>query len=474
MNIFEFSRRSMYSDPSTIDFHENILSCIGETPLVRINDFFSGSKGLVLAKVETFNPGSSVKDRIGLGIIEQAEREGRLKPGGTIVEATSGNTGMGLAIAAAVKGYKCIFTMPDKMSKEKIAALRAFGAEVIVTPTAVPHDSPESYTEVAKRLVAETPNSILADQYNNPKNPEAHYLTTGPEIWKQTNGQIDTFVCSIGTGGTITGIGKFLKEKRPDVKVVGVDPVGSVFTEYFRTGSYPHVIKTYLVEGIGQDYIPNTLGFQYIDDVVQIGDKESFHTARRFTRTTGIFVGGSAGTALAGAAKLAAAMNENEVMVVLLPDSGERYVSKFYNDDWMRENRMLVPEKVTLRYLIETRKGVPKLIAIQPDNVIREAFELIKQHNINQMPVIDKNECIGSVFESDLLNAVLNDASLFGAPVSTIMKPAFPVLDKEELLVSATTFLRQRNDAVLVRDGNEIIGILTRFDVIEHLAQNNN
>ena len=289
----------MARDPHSVTFFGNILEAIGKTPLVRLNRIVGGAKGLILAKVEYLNPGGSVKDRIGLSIIEEAEREGRLKPGGTIVESTSGNTGMGLALVAAVKGYKTVFTLPDKMSIEKIRLLRAMGAEVIVTPTAVPHESPESYTEVAKRIVRETPNSILANQYYNPKNPESHYFTTGPELWEATNGQIDYFICGVGTGGTITGTGKYLKEKNPDIKVIGIDPKGSALREYFYTKKITPLIKTYKVEGIGQDYVPGVLDFQHIDEMIEVTDKESFLTARRLVKLEGLLVGGSAGTAVA-------------------------------------------------------------------------------------------------------------------------------------------------------------------------------
>ncbi len=315
-------------------------------------------------------------------LLRRAEREGRLRPGGTIVEATSGNTGLGLAIAAAIKGYKTVFTMPDKMSIEKIRLLRAFGAEVIVTPTAVPHDSPESYTEVAKRVVRETPNSILSNQYFNPKNPEAHYKTTGPEIWDQTGGQIDYFVCGVGTGGTISGVGKYLKEKNPNVKIIGIDPKGSILREYFYTKKYPHVLKTYKVEGIGQDWLPRHAEFEVIDDMVEANDKESFLMARRLTREEGIFVGGSCGTALAGALKYADRMKDNDVMVVLLPDTGERYLSKIYNDDWMRENGFLTPDKITVRYVLQSKaKNVQQLIAIDPTTTVRKALDLFKEND---------------------------------------------------------------------------------------------
>lgn len=461
----------MLTDLKKIQYHETILSTIGRTPLVKINKLSKGYKPLILAKVEFFNPGSSVKDRIGVGIIEEAEREGRLKPGGTIVEATSGNTGLGLAIVAAVKGYKCVFTMPDKMSIEKIKLLRSFDAEVIVTPTAVPHDSPESYTEVAKRVVRETPNSILANQYYNPRNPEAHYNTTGPEVWDQTGGQIDYFVVAIGTGGTITGAGRYLKEKNPHIKVIGIDPKGSVLREYFYTKKYPPVFKTYKVEGIGQDYVPGVLNFEYVDEVIEVTDKESFLMGRRLTREEGLFVGGSAGTAMAGALKVAERLSEKEVMVVLLPDTGERYLSKMYNDDWMRENRFLVPEKITVRYVLEGKKGVPNVVAVDPVATVRKALDLIKDHNISQLPVMDKGKSVGSVEESELMSAVLGNPSLFDAPVSTVMKAPFPSVHIDELINAAIGHLSKKEPAVLIEEDGKIVGVLTRYDVIEYMSR---
>jgi cystathionine beta-synthase len=461
----------MLSDIHKIRYHTTILGSIGQTPLVKLNRIGRGYKPHIFAKVESFNPGGSVKDRIGVEMIEDAEREGKLRPGGTIVEATSGNTGMGLAIAAAVKGYKCVFTMPDKMSIEKIRLLRAFGAEVIITPTAVPHDSPESYTEVAKRIVRETPNAILANQYYNPKNPEAHYKTTGPEIWQQTGGQIDCFVCCIGTGGTISGVARYLKEQISSVKVIGVDPKGSVLREYFYTKKFSPEFKTYMVEGIGQDFIPGTLQFEFLDEVVEVSDKESFLMARRLTREEGIFVGGSSGTAMAGALKIAERLSEKDVMVVLLPDTGERYLSKIYNDDWMKENRFLVPEKITIRYVLEGKQGVPSLVAVDPVTTVRKALDLIKAHNVSQMPVIDKGQSVGSVEESELMSAVLGNPALFDAPISSLMKSRFPEVRMDESIHQAIALLSKKQPAVLVRDDGSIAGILTRFDVIEYMSR---
>jgi len=463
----------MAKDISKVCYYDNILQTIGKTPLVKLNKVTKGVKGLILAKVETFNPGGSVKDRIGVSIVEEAEQDGRLKPGGTIVESTSGNTGMGLALVAAVKGYKTVFTLPDKMSIEKIRLLRAFGAEVIVTPTAVPHESPESYTEVAKKVVRETPNSILANQYYNPRNPEAHYKTTGPEIWEQTGGQIDYFVCGVGTGGTITGTGKFLKEKNSNIKVIGIDPKGSVLREYFYTKKITPLLKTYKVEGIGQDYVPGTLDFEYIDEMIEADDRESFLMARRLTREEGIMVGGSAGTAVAGMMKIADRFKENDVVVVLLPDLGERYLSKIFNDDWMKENGFLRPEKITARYVLESKgKDLRKLIEIDPLTTIRKALELMRQKDISQIPVLDRGKPVGSAHDSELMAKVMERPTLVDSPVSSVMEPSFPAINIDSQIEDVVKLMTtKRNSAVLVEDQQKITGILTRYDVIEFMGK---
>ncbi len=461
----------MSKDLSKIKYFNSILETIGNTPLIKLNRVNKGLKPHIFVKVETFNPGGSIKDRIGIEIIEDAERTGRIKPGGTIVESTSGNTGMGLAIAAAVKGYKTVFTMPDKMSSEKISNLRAFGSEVIVTPTAVAHDSPESYTEVAKQRVRETTNSILADQYENPKNPEAHYKTTGPEIWEQTAGQIDYFICGLGTGGTITGAAKFLKEKNPNIKVIGVDIKGSILQEYFYKKKYDPVFKTYKVEGIGQDYIPKTLDFNYVDEVLIADDRESFLAARKLTREEGICTGGSSGTALHAGLEFCKTLGEDDVVVIILPDSGSRYVSKMYNDVWMRENGFLKPERITLRYILESKHSeIPALVSVQKSTTIRQAIELIKEHNISQLPVVENGKSIGIVTESNLLTSVVNDPATFDKSVTAAMENPLPEIHMNEEVQIAVKLFMQKVSAVIITDHEKPIGIITRFDVLEYMS----
>jgi cystathionine beta-synthase len=460
-------------DRTRISYFETVLDAIGRTPLVRLRRVVGNARGLILAKVEYMNPGGSIKDRIGVSIVEEAEREGRISPGGMIVEATSGNTGMGLALVAAVKGYRTVFTLPDKMSMEKIKLLRAFGAEVIVTPTAVPHDSPESYTEIAKRIARETPNSILADQYYNPRNPDSHYRTTGPELWEQTGGQITHFVCGIGTGGTIAGAGRYLKEKNPAIKVIGIDPKGSVFREYFTTGTFNPQLKTYKVEGIGQDYIPGVLDFSVIDDVIEINDQESFLMARRLTREEGLLVGGSSGTAVAGMMKAADGFSDEDVVVVILPDSGERYLSKIYDDDWMREHGFLVPEKVTARYLLDHKPaGERRLISAAPADSVREALDLLREHDISQLPVIDGGRSVGSLHDHSLMLRIFEKPDLLDARVESLMDRPFVSVRGDTNIDDVLRLLSAKERyAVLVCDGTEPEGILSRYDVLEFMGR---
>jgi cystathionine beta-synthase len=463
----------MSKEMKKVRYHETILQTIGRTPLVRLNKVIGKARGLILAKVEYFNPGGSVKDRIGVSIIEQAEQEGRLKPGGTIVESTSGNTGMGLALVAAVKGYKTVFTLPDKMSAEKIRLLRSFGAEVIVTPTAVPHDSPESYTEVARRVVRETPNSILANQYENPVNPESHYRSTGPELWEQTGGQIDYFVCGIGTGGTISGTGKYLKEQNPAVKVIGVDPKGSTLREFFYTKKINPQLKTYKVEGIGQDYVPGVLDFAYVDEVIEVNDAESFHMARRVTREEGLMVGGSSGTAIAGLMKIADRFLDDDVVVVLLPDSGERYLSKIFSDNWMRENGFMSTERITAETVLRGKGGdVRRLVSVDSSATIRTALDLIRANDVSQVPVLDRTRPVGALHDYELMRIVLETPALADAPVSQVMAPCFPSVPPGTPIDEVIRLMTAKHhSAILIEEDGAIRGILTRYDVVEFMSK---
>jgi cystathionine beta-synthase len=450
--------------------YDNILETVGNTPLVRLNKVTEDIKAQVYAKLEFFNPGGSVKDRIGLAMIEDAEKEGKLKPGGTIVEPTSGNTGVGLALAAAIKGYRMIFTIPDKMSQEKVRLLKSFGAEAVVTPTAVPPDSPESYYEVAKRITEETPNAFMPYQYFNPANPKIHYLTTGKEVWEQTEGRIDYFVCGMGTGGTISGVGKALKEKNQNVKIIGVDTVGSVIAKFFKTGEYSKDdAKPYKVEGIGEDFIPGTLDLDYIDDIITVGDRESFILARRLAREEGILVGGSSGSAVHAALEVARPLGEDKVVVVLLPDTGERYLSKVHSDEWMRENQYL-EEMITLGSIMTRKKTfVSELVTIGPGARVEEAVHLMNKYGVSQLPVIDEGKNMGSIQENTLLAKILEDKDTLGRRVSELMEPKFPLVSAKEVVENAVTLLKD-NPAILVEERGVIKGILTKYDVIDYLS----
>lgn len=448
----------------------SIIETIGRTPLIRLNKITRGIDATVLAKVEHFNPGGSVKDRIARSIIDGAEQEGRLKPGGTIVEATSGNTGAGLALIAAVRGYKAIFTMPDKMSQEKIRLLKAYGADVIVCPTMVPPESPESYYEVAKKLARELPNAILANQYFNPANPEAHYLTTGPEVWEQTDGRLDYFVAGLGTGGTISGTAKYLKEKNSAIKVIGADPIGSILKEYFYTKKMIEA-RPYKVEGVGEDIIPGTLDFNYIDEVMEAGDKESFQTARRLAREEGLFVGGSCGLAAAVALRLARTLPKDKVVVVLLPDTGERYLSKFYNDEWMRENRFLDIEQTRISDVLAAKStDLPPIVSVSPETPVRAAFALMEEQNISQMPVMMNGNVIGSLEEGALTGKLLDNQDLFNALVKDVMDKGFPVLEIRDTVDKARELFSKKHPAILVRNDETFVGIITKFDIISYIA----
>ena len=459
--------------------YHSILETVGHTPLVQLNRVVAGAGlGTVYAKVEFLNPGGSVKDRIALSIIEDAEQRGLLKPGGTIVEATSGNTGAGLALAAAVKGYKCVFVMPDKMSEEKVRYLRAFGARVIITPTAVTPDDPRSYYSVAKRTVAETPNSILANQYHNPANPAAHYRTTGPEIWEQTAGQIDVWIAGMGTGGTITGTARYLKERNPNLKVVGVDIVGSLLYDTWKLGQVPTepFMKTYKIEGIGEDFIPSTLDLSLIDEVVQVDDRESFLMARRLVREEGIFSGGSSGSAVAGLlkSKIVQGLRADQTAVVLLPDSGDRYLSKLYDDNWMRENGFLSNGWSGNRVAdVLNRPDRIELVTARIDDRMTAVIALMKEYDISQVPVIDaQGKLAGIVTEVDVLEHLLHGGHEHdpAETVASIVNPNVVTVNLGASLESVLTNF-ERGKVVIVMDGGQPVGILTKIDLIDLMTR---
>jgi cystathionine beta-synthase len=449
----------------------SVLEAIGGTPLIRLGRVTRGLKTPVLVKAEQMNPGGSVKDRIGLAIIEAAERSGALRPGGVIVEGTSGNTGVGLAIAAAIKGYRCIFTIPDKMSTEKIRLLRAFGAEVVVVPTAVPPDHPEYYVQKAKAIVAATPGAVLADQHFNPVNPEAHYRTTGPEIWEQTGGKVTHFVCSPGTGGTVSGVGRYLKEHNPKVRVIAPDPAGSIFAEYARAHTKGEGFP-YKVEGVGGDKIPTSLHFDVVDEFVTVGDREAFRMARRLTREEGLFVGGSSGMNVHVALDVARRLDDPAAMVVtVLCDTGERYLSKLYDDAWMRENQMLDAEPMTVEFLMSQRPPqIPPLVSVAPSASVRQALNLMSTYGISQVPVIADDDGVGSVTEGPVIARALEDAQLLERSVEEVMQPPFPVVDAALPVQRLTALLSRETQAALVRKEGRLVGIVTRYDVLRQVA----
>ena len=451
---------------------DNVLETIGWTPLIRLNAVTRGIRTPVYAKAEYFNPGGSVKDRIAMPIIEKAEREGKLKPGGTIVEGTSGNTGTALAIAAALRGYKCVFTMPDKMSQEKVRLLKAFGAEVIITPTAVPPDHPDSYVMMAKRIAKETPNSILADQFYNDANPQAHYDLTGPELWDQTEGRITHFVAAAGTGGTITGVGRYLKQKNPEIRVIAGDPLGSILASYWRTdGKEIREGVPYKVEGIGQDKIPGTLDMSVIDDFETVTDKDSFAMARRLTREEGLFVGGSSGLITHVALRVAREVDDpNAFIVTVLCDTGERYLSKLYNDEWMRENQMLDSGRVTLMHVLGRKEGdTPGVVSTAPGAPVRQALGLMTLHDVSQLPVMEGDNCVGSVSDWSLSQRSLENPKLLDATVSEVMDSPFPMIAADQPIESVVKLLSKSNPAVLVRRNGTIEGIVTRSDMLHYM-----
>lgn len=441
--------------------------------MIRLHRITKGIRASVYVKADFLNPGGSVKDRIAVRMVEEAEKRGLLKPGGTIIEGTSGNTGMGLALVATVKGYKVIFTINDKQSQEKMDALRALGAEVIVCPTAVEPDDPRSYYSVAKKLAQEIPNSYYPDQYSNPHNPEAHYLTTGPEIWEDTEGKITHFVSGMGTGGTLSGVGRYLREKNPAVQIIGVDPVGSLYYEFFKKGTVGKA-HPYVVEGIGEDFFPKTMDLSLLSDCYQVSDQECFVWARKLARLEGIFAGGSSGGALSVALQVARKLPPEAVVVVFVPDSGDRYLSKIYNDDWMRRHQYWEAEwNATAEQVVrwkQKRHPGTKLIQASAGLTAQQALRLLQDNEISQVPVFEDGACIGTVREDEILNLALRGADLKELVLRECMKAPLPAIDPEAPIERLTYLLTNESSAVLVDMGNDQFEILTKYDLIEMLA----
>jgi cystathionine beta-synthase len=450
-------------------FYSDILGLIGNTPLVKINKLADqqGIKAQIFAKMENLNPGFSVKDRIGISMIEAAEKDGTLKPGGKVIEATSGNTGIGLAMAAAVKGYKCIFVLTEKASMEKSRYLKSLGADVVICPAAAKPGTPDHYVETAKRIHKETPNSFYPDQYNHPANPLAHYRTTGPEIWRDTDGRITHFVSSIGTGGTISGTSRYLKEKNPKIKVIGADPYGSIFKQFKESGSVPEATP-YLVEGIGQSLPVGNADMKMIDEIINVTDRESFELARQLSRTEGIFCGGSTGTNFAAALKVAKMLGEDDLVVFIVCDTGEHYLTKFHSDEWMKEKLLLEPQKITAGLINETKNsGAPQeLVFVAPDEIVSNALALMNEHSVTQIPVLEDNQSVGSLRESQVLTKLLENRELLKAKVSEVMDKSFPVLEMDASFNEIKAKL-QKSPAVLIEDFKRITGIITRTDVLD-------
>ncbi|OGQ21773.1 MAG: cystathionine beta-synthase [Deltaproteobacteria bacterium RIFCSPLOWO2_02_FULL_44_10] len=448
-------------------FYESLAEVIGNTPLVRLHTVALGVKARVYAKLEYFNPGNSVKDRIALKMVQDAEREGKLKPGGTIIEATSGNTGIGLAIIGAIKGYRCIFTISDKQSSEKVDALRAFGAEVIVCPTNVAPEDPRSYYSVAKRLSREIPNSYHPNQYDNPSNQWAHYETTGPELWEQSDGKLTHFVCGMGTCGTMTGISRYLKEKNPKIQAIGIDTYGSVFQKYKETGKFDEAeIYPYLIEGIGEDILPENSDFGLVDQVEKVTDKDAFLMARELARREGILVGGSSGAAVVGALRIAKKLKKDDIVVALLPDHGSRYLGKIFNDTWMKAHGFVEETHTTLQELLNKKKKTRRLISVSPEELLSKAIEIMNEHNISQLPVIERGEVVGSLIDSNILSAVLKKPTCQSDPVRTVMDEPFPFVNPSLKIDELVKKLSRERPAVMVQKEGGGFEIITRYDLV--------
>lgn len=451
--------------------YEDVLELVGWTPMVRLNRVTDGIRTPVYGKAEFMNPGGSVKDRIGVAIIDAAESRGLLRPGGTIVEATSGNTGLALAMVAAIRGYRCVFTMPDKMSLEKVKLLRAFGAEVVITPAAVTADHPDHYLNRALAIVEETPGAFFANQFHNRDNPQAHYLTTGPEVWQQTGGDVTHFVAGAGTGGTISGTGRYLKEQNPGVRVIGVDPEGSVLSGFFQSGEVGKS-EPYMVEGLGNDQVPGTLDVEYLDEYRRVSDRDAFAMARRLAGEEGLFVGGSTGLIVHAALEVAREVADPDACVVaVLCDWGERYLTKQYDDEWMRNNGFLKRRRSTVAEMAASKlEQLPQLLTVTPATPVRVAISTLSTHNVSQLPVVVGGECVGSVTERRLMGAVLADRAVLAADVGSVMGKPYPVVDEHADGDAATRLLTGGAQAVLIRANGALDGILTRHDLVRALA----
>jgi cystathionine beta-synthase len=451
-------------------YYNSIIETVGNTPLVKLNKITKDIPGTFLVKVEYFNPGNSIKDRIGIKMVEDAEKDGSLKPGGTIIECTSGNTGMGLALAAAVKGYKCVFTTTDKQSKEKVDILRALGAEVIVCPTNAPNEDPRNYHQVAHRLSHEIPNSVFINQYDNLSNREAHYKTTGPEIWEQTDHKITHYVTTIGTGGTVTGTSMYLKEQNPAIRTLGVDAYGSILKKYKETGEMDMTqAYSYLVEGIGQDIIPGNFDFDYIDYIEQVTDKDSALMCRRLAKEEGIFCGYSAGAVIQGILQMKDQFTKDSVVVIILHDHGSRYIAKIYNDDWMRDRGFLKDVIVTAQMLVD-RKKISELVAASPTETLVDAFARMKQMNLTQIPVMENEVCVGSITEHGILQLLMDNPNHRDNEVGKVMGKPFPVVTLQATAADIAKLINKDNTAVLVKTNLGSWSIITEFDLIEAMA----
>lgn len=451
-------------------YFNSIIDLIGNTPLVKLNNVTEGIDASVLVKLESRNPGGSVKDRIGIAMIEAAEREGRLKPGGLIIEPTSGNTGIGLVIAANAKGYRCLFVMTDKASQERVRILKALGADVMIVPSAVKPNSPEYYTNAAKRLAEQIPNAVVINQFDNQSNPQAHYNTTGPEIWDDTDGKVTHFIAGVGTGGTVTGTAMYLKEKNPDVKIIIADPVGSCIRTYKETGRLVEALP-YLVEGVGQECIPGALNLNLVDEVLSIPDKESFMMARRLAREESIFCGGSSGMNVVAALRTARQLPKDAVVVTVICDTGERYLSKHHSDEWLKEKQLLDVDRIPLRLLVENKRSaavIPPLVSVHPSETVQQTLDLMTKYELSELPVMKDGKVLGRVRENRLFTRILEDRNITEHSVETVMEDPMPIVDAHVDVKDSITLLREA-PSILVQDFGRIIGVISRHDVLEYI-----